>query len=284
MPEMAMKRRSVINTIADALEKEDFVPIETPIIEFEETLTGKYGEEEKLIYSFKDRGGRDLALRYDFTVPLARFIANNLGLVNPSFSRYQIGQVFRGEKPQKGRYREFTQMDFDIVGIDTPEADARIVAAAIRAVRKVGVKKAAMMINDRINFKGLPIEAVRIWDKYYKIGVDGVKKELKKLGENKDYFDKLNNLQKTDRYRKVADILETDYKLKENEDFVFDKTLARGLDYYTGLVFEMKPTTDPAELSIGAGGRYDDLIGMFAGRKIPAVGFSFGIDRLCEVV
>ena len=107
-PEEAGKRRAMINKIADVLEGYGFVPLETPVVEFAETLLGKYGEEEKLIYQFEDRGGRKLALRYDLTVPLARFLANNLSLLSPTFSRYQIGQVFRGENPQKGRTRELT--------------------------------------------------------------------------------------------------------------------------------------------------------------------------------
>ena len=161
------------------LEEFKFVPLETPTLEFAQTLLGKYGEEEKLIYQFTDRGGRQLALRYDLTVPLARYIANNLNLLTPSFSRYQIGQVFRGEKPQRGRYREFTQFDFDTLGSVSLDEDARIIAAAITAARKIGLTKACMAINDRVYFKGLPIEVVRAWDKYDKIGIDGIRKELK---------------------------------------------------------------------------------------------------------
>src|SRR5436190_3039338 len=130
-PELAKRRRETIAKIADILEQNGFVPLETPTIEFAETLTGKYGEEEKLIYKFTDRGERDLALRYDLTVPLARFIANNQNLLNPNFSRYQIGQVFRGENTQKGRFREFTEFDLDTVGSDDVEEDAKVIAAAI---------------------------------------------------------------------------------------------------------------------------------------------------------
>src|SRR3990172_2301371 len=116
-PDLAAKRREVINKIVPILEDFGFVPLETPTIEFASTLTGKYGEEEKLIYKFTDRGGRELALRYDLTVPLARYVAANPSLKMP-FSRYQVGQVFRGENPQHGRYREFTQLDFDTVGFN----------------------------------------------------------------------------------------------------------------------------------------------------------------------
>ncbi|MFC1625502.1 histidine--tRNA ligase [Patescibacteria group bacterium] len=272
---LAKKRRNAINTIANVLTSYGFVPIETPTIEFAETLLGKYGEDEKLIYQFKDRGGRNLALRYDLTVPLARFIANNLGLLNPSFSRYQIGQAFRGENPQKGRYREFTQLDFDTLGSDSINEDAKVIAAAIESVRKLGLEKAKMAINDRQNFRDLSLDEIREIDKIYKIGKQNVKPKLLKFIEKATTGEKLEEL-----FR----ILSSKYKLERDVDFFFDPSLARGLDYYTGTVFELKPTGSPEELSIGGGGRYDKLIGMFAGRDIAAVGFSFGIDRLIETL
>lgn len=287
-PELAIKRRRIINKIAAVLESFGFVPIETPTIEFAETLLGKYGEEEKLIYQFTDRGGRKLALRYDLTVPLARFVANNLGLLTPSFSRYQVGLVFRGEKPQKGRSREFAQLDFDTVGTKDIKEDAKIIACAIRIARELGLSKAMMAINDRKFFKDVPIEVVRAWDKYYKIGEDGVRKELIKSGfsekESDKYIRTLQDAKRTKDYEEVKNILEKEYSLELGKDFYFDRTLARGLDYYTGIIFEFKPFGKPGELSIGGGGRYDNLIGTFAGREIPAVGFSFGLDRLIELV
>jgi histidyl-tRNA synthetase len=290
-PELAKKRREVINKIADVLEQFNFVPLETPTLEFAETLLGKYGEEERLIYQFTDRGGRKLALRFDLTIPLARYVANNLGVVNPTFSRYQIGQAFRGEKPQKGRWREFTQLDFDTVGSDSLEEDAKIIATAIKSARELGLEKAIMAINDRKNFEGLPQEVVRVWDKYYKIGLDGVKKELSTKGfsvsEINKFISILDKRRKTESFNKVRKIMESNYDLKFGEDFFLDNTLARGLDYYTGLVFELLPDDKKFAdrgISIGGGGRYDNLIGMFAGREIPAVGFSFGLDRLVELV
>jgi len=287
-PELALKRRRVINKIAAVLESFGFVPIETPTIEFAETLLGKYGEGEKLIYQFTDRGGRKLALRYDLTVPLARFIANNLGLLTPSFSRYQVGLVFRGEKPQKGRFREFAQLDFDTVGTKDIKEDAKIIACAIRIARELGLSKAMMAINDRKFFKDVPIEVVRVWDKYCKIGEDGVRKELIKSGlsekESDKYIRALQDAKRTKDYEEVKNILEKEYSLEEKKDFYFDRTLARGLDYYTGIIFELKPSNKPKDLSIGGGGRYDNLIGTFAGREIPAVGFSFGLDRFIELL
>ncbi len=287
-PELAIKRRRVINKIAAVLESFGFVPIETPTIEFAETLLGKYGEEEKLIYQFTDRGGRKLALRFDLTVPLARFVANNLGLLTPTFSRYQVGLVFRGEKPQKGRFREFAQFDFDTVGTKDIKEDAKIIACALRIARELGLSKAMMAINDRKFFKDVPIEVVRSWDKYYKIGEDGVRKELIKSGfsekESDKYIRTLKGAKRTKDYEEVKNILEKEYSLEEKKDFYFDRTLARGLDYYTGIIFELKPSSKPEDLSIGGGGRYDNLIGTFAGREIPAVGFSFGLDRFIELL
>ena len=274
-PSLAKKRREAIAKIADVLESYGFVALETPTVEFAETLKGKYGEEEKLIYEFTDRGGRDLALRFDLTVPLARYVANNLGVLNPTFSRYQIGQIFRGENPQKGRYREFTQFDFDTVGSVEPEEDAKVIAAAIKTIRALGLANAQMAINDRANFKDLQAEDVRAIDKIYKVGKENTEARLLTFVENSKPTQNLSTIFK---------ILKTKYNLNEGVDFFFDPTLARGLDYYTGSIFELKPTGKPEDFSIGGGGRYDNLIGVFAGRDIPAVGFSFGLDRLTELL
>ena len=273
-PSLAKKRREAIAKIADVLESYGFAPLETPTVEFAETLKGKYGEEEKLIYEFTDRGGRDLALRFDLTVPLARYVANNLGVLDPTFSRYQIGQIFRGENPQKGRYREFTQFDFDTVGSVEPEEDAKVIAAAIKAIRALGLSQAQMAVNDRQNFKDLPAEDIRAIDKIYKVGKENTEARLLTFVENSKPTRNLST---------IFEILKTKYNLNEGVDFFFDPTLARGLDYYTSSIFELKPTGKPEDLTIGGGGRYDNLIGVFAGRDIPAFGFSFGLDRIVEL-
>lgn len=277
MPNEAKNRREMFNKIAQVLEAYGFVPLETPTIEFAETLLGKYGEDEKLIYQFEDKGGRKLALRYDLTVPLARFIANNLGILNPTFSRYQIGQVFRGDNPQKGRKREFTQFDFDVVGSDDFENDVKVISAAIESTRAAGLTDAIMQINDREIFDslGLTKEQIIMIDKIDKIGKNEVEKEVGNL-------EKLENAPKTQRLESIFSKLKDD-GFKEGSDFVFNPFLARGLDYYTSIIFELKLDKTPGGLSVGGGGRYDNLIGMFAGRKIPAVGFSFGIDRIIEL-
>jgi histidyl-tRNA synthetase len=287
MPAEAAKRRSMISATIPVLEKYGFVPLETPSVEFAETLLGKYGEEEKLVYTFEDKGGRRLALRYDLTVPLARFVANNLGLLKPTFSRYQIGQCFRGENPQKGRKREFTQFDFDTVGSDDIEEDVKIISAAIESARAIGLNEAIMQINDRLLFDnlGLSVQAVTIIDKIDKIGGGEVVKLLKEINvENAEtVLERLEKSKKTERLKRILTELAKN-GFKEKEDFVYNPFLARGLNYYTSTVFELKLNKTAGGLSIGGGGRYDNLIGMFAGRPIPAVGFSFGIDRIIDLL
>ncbi len=285
-PELAKRRRDVIGKIVAVLEEYEFVPIETPTIEFADTLKGKYGEEERLIYEFTDRGDRKLALRYDLTVPLARYVAT----YNPPlpFRRYQIGQVFRGENPQKGRFREFTQVDFDTVGSNDPEEDAKVVAVTIKCMRDLGFKDALMLLNDRANFSNLQPAVIRAIDKINKIGEEGVVAELVAGGMKQDIaqeaVEKIRSLKPTENLEQIFKILTEKYNLKDGVDFKFDPTLARGLDYYTGAIFELKVDQEPTSLSVGGGGRYDNLIGTFAKKDIPAVGFSFGLDRLLEIL
>ena len=277
LPELAKKRREVINTISNVLEESGFVPVETPTIEFAKTLKGKYGEEEKLIYEFTDRGGRDLALRYDLTVPLARFVASNLKLIEKGpFRRYQIGQVFSGEKPQKGRWREFTQLDFDSVGGSSSMEDVEIVQLVSKCLRKLGIENFTILINSReiLRKSGASPEFLRVLDKQDKLSKDEF---LKLVSEAKEYdstaYEFLKNSKPED-----DPVLKEIFKNKDLNLFYLP-TLARGLDYYTGVILEVK--IDGIG-TIGGGGRYDNLIGMFAKRQIPAVGFSFGLDRLID--
>jgi histidyl-tRNA synthetase len=226
----------------------------------------------------KIKGGRKLALRYDLTVPLARFVANNLGLLKPTFSRYQIGQVFRGENPQKGRKREFTQFDLDTVGSDDTSEDVRVVSAAIEGARAIGLNNAILQINDREIFDklGFSKEQIIAIDKIDKIGKEEVEKQVGSL-------EKLEKAVKPERLQNIFSDLEK-AGFTEGTDFIWNKYLARGLNYYTSTIFELKLDKTPGGLSIGGGGRYDNLIGMFAGRNIPAVGFSFGIDRIIDLI
>lgn len=296
-PALAKKRREVINKIVAVCEDFGFEPIETPTVEFADTLKGKYGEEERLIYEFTDRGGRRLALRYDLTVPLARYVANH----NPKlpFRRWQKGQVFRGENPQAGRFREFTQLDFDTVGSNSLEEDAKIIAAAIKASQKVGIDKPQMKINDRQNFSGVDKKVVIALDKLEKAGKDKVVEELRQKGLSQNQATSILASMKSKK--PTADLGEIFKKLEslgiDKNEYAFDPLLARGLDYYTGAIFELR-VPSWGNLSIGSGGRYDNLIGMFiypakggvypdkgrTGKQVPAVGFSFGIDRLVEAL
>lgn len=285
LPDIAKRKKEVIGKIADVLEKFGFLPLETPVVEFEETLMGKYGEEaNKLIFKFKDRGGRKLALRYDLTVPLARFVASNLNLIqNGAFRRYQIGEVFRGENTQKGRFRQFTQLDMDSVGSSDLKEDATIIASALQAAKEVGLKNPVMYVNDRKNFEDVSQEVIRIIDKFDKVGKEGVLKELKakNITNPEGIFKKIID-------RKPTEDLEIIFRyLKEmgvsEEEIEFVPTLARGLDYYTGVIMELRAPSY-GNLSLGGGGRFDNLIGMFAKKPIPAVGYSFGLDRLIEAL
>lgn len=285
LPGQAKRRWEIIGKIVDVLEKFGFLPLETPIVEFEETLMGKYGEEaNKLIFKFKDRGGRKLALRYDLTVPLARFVASNLNLISKgAFRRYQIGEVFRGENPQRGRFRQFTQFDMDSVGSSDLREDATIIVSALAAVKAVGLKNPVMLINDRKNFEEFPQEVIRIIDKFDKVGKDGVLKELraKNITNPEGILDKIISRKPTEDLEIIKRYLKE--MAVEEKEVEFVPTLARGLDYYTGLIMELRAPSY-GNLSLGGGGRYDNLIGMFAKKSIPAVGFSFGLDRLVEAL
>ena len=282
LPAQSSRRQAVVEKVRSVLEKFGFEPLETPAIEYSEILKGKYGDEEKLIFEFTDRGNRQVALKYDQTVPLARVVASNPTLPRP-FKRYQIQPVYRAENPQRGRFREFTQIDFDTVGSDSLLADAEIIAMTISATKELGFEKFVLKINDRETFKGMPIEAIRVVDKLAKIGEDGVIEQLKKVGydtrEAKSLLKRLKDSSPTKAIKDLFKILEG-YKL-EADKYAFDPTLARGLDYYTGIVYELEIEGYSAG-SVGAGGRYDNLIGRFTGEKIPAVGFAFGLDRLIE--
>lgn len=271
LPELAKKRREVINVISNVLEESGFSPIETPTIEFAETLKGKYGEEEKLIYEFTDRGGRDLALRYDLTVPLARFVASNLSLIAKGpFRRYQIGQVFRGEKPQAGRWREITQFDFDIVGSTDTSEDAKVIEVIAKCLDTIGLNSYKILINDRSIFSGMDPSVVRSIDKIKKVGRSEIEKEIG--------ADIMKKIEQAKPIRNTEDIL----NLVNNPKVEFSPTLARGLNYYTGMIFEVE--IEDYGVSVAGGGRYDNLIGMFAKRQIPAVGGSFGIDRIIDAM
>ncbi len=293
LPKEARKRQYVINILKDVFESYGFEPLETPALEYEEVLLGKYGEEgDKLMYRFEDNGKRKVALRYDQTVPTSRVVAQYQNVLPMPFKRYQIQPVWRAENTQKGRFREFLQCDADIIGTVNPLSDAEIIKVATKALEALGFNKFKVLLNDRNVFYGIDgnefkfnISQIRILDKLKKIGRDAVIEELIKQGTNNDWaiqaLDFLESLKKSPPLLPIFPALE---KLGVPKDFLeFTPTLARGLDYYTGTIFEIEIDGYTAG-SVCGGGRYDKMIGMFAGKDITAVGFAFGFDRLVEAM
>ncbi|MBP7832184.1 MAG: histidine--tRNA ligase [Candidatus Levybacteria bacterium] len=277
LPTEARRRTYVIDTLKKVFESYGFEPLETPVLEYEEILMGKYGDEgDKLMYKFTDNGDRRVAMRYDQTVPLARVVAQYGEILPSPFKRYQVSNVFRGENTQKGRFREFLQCDIDITGVNSAQADSEILKVAIASMERLGFKNFKILINDRATFKDIPKEAIIIIDKLKKIGEDGVKLELKSKEIDETILDTVRNSKETPR---ISDVLQE----VNDPRVIFEPTLARGLDYYTGIIIEVEIEGYDAG-SVGGGGRYDNLIGMFSGSSVPAVGFAFGFDRLMEAL
>jgi histidyl-tRNA synthetase len=286
LPQEQRKRQFVLTTLKNVFESYGFESLETPSLEYEEVLSGKYGDEgDKLMYKFKDLGDRNVALRYDQTVPLARVVAQYQNEIPLPFKRYQIQNVWRAENTQKGRYREFLQVDADIVGIYNPLADAEIINLALDCVDKLGFKNITLFVNDRKIFNGIESKYILSLDKLDKIGRDQVLKELneKGLGE-KGAEELLVKIETSEISENLSELFKLIKKIRNDQaNIKFKPTLARGLNYYTGSIFEL--VVEGSNLSsIGGGGRYDDLIGIFAGKEIPAVGFSFGFDRVVEAM
>ncbi len=286
LPADALKRQFVIGKIKETFARYGFDPLETPALEYAETLLGKYGDEaDKLLYLFEDNGKRKVGLRYDQTVPFSRVIAQYPELPKP-FKRYQIQPVWRAENTQKGRFREFLQCDIDTVGTHSPLADAEIIDCALRVCHTLGFTGLMMLVNDRSIFDMLKLtkQEIIIIDKLDKIGTDAVITQLELTGrkEGKKLLETLKASRPTERLWKIFEALKR-MGYKENVDFRFDPFLARGLDYYTSSIFELKSAAYTAG-SLAGGGRYDNLIGTFTGQATPAVGLAFGFDRLMEAM
>lgn len=287
LPADARKRQYVIDTLRRVFKLYGFEPLETPALEYEKVLMGKYGEEgNKLMYRFTDNGGRRVALRYDQTVPLARVVAQYDSKLPSPFRRYQIQPVWRAENTQKGRYREFMQCDIDIAGADSALADAEIVACTLDAVKKLGFTTLAMNINDRTLFEGIDAKYLIVVDKLPKIGREAAEKELAEKGmpnsEVESFMDKITSLTPSENLNKLFAYLE-EMGIEREKDFIFNPLIVRGLDYYTSTIFELVDRDNPS-LSLAGGGRYDNLIGIFANQTIPATGLAFGFDRLLETM
>lgn len=294
LPNEKRKRDIVQKTITDTFETFGFEPLETPTLEKQELLLGKYGEEaDKLIYKFEDNGGRKLGLRYDQTVPSARVIAQYQNELPKFFRRYQTQEVFRAEKTQKGRYRQFKQCDIDIYGTTSTTSDAEILATVYYSLKNLGFENIKLFINDRQilfnTFEKYATDQVGIFsiiqsiDKLDKISSDEVKQELVKKGLPTEIADgALNDISSAKITNNLSKIMNKAIALGvPNEVLVFNPVLARGLDYYTGMIFEVV-SEDYKSGSLGGGGRYDNLVEQLVGVKVPAVGFAFGFDRVVE--
>ncbi len=300
--------------IENTYKKFGFLPLDTPIIELSEVLLAKAGgETEKQIYRFQ-KGDTDLALRFDLTVPLAKYVAKNYGNLSFPFRRYQIGKVYRGERAQKGRYREFYQCDIDIIGDGELDLinDAEMPSVIYAIFKELGFEDFTIKINNRKILNGLfesveqkenSVEILRIIDKIEKIGKQSVIEEFQKLGlkENQikniiDFIEiegtsdqkieKLENLGiQNETYKKGVEELKTVIKNVNlfgvpESNFTVDLTIARGLDYYTGTVYETF-LNDYRELgSVCSGGRYENLAEYYTNKSLPGVGVSIGLTRL----
>jgi len=296
LPQQMAIRQKIFDIVKNVFESYGFDAIETPSLEYADILLGKYGEEaDKLIYRFRDQGNRDVALRYDLTVPLSRVIAQYGNQLVKPFKRYQIQPVWRADKPQKGRYREFTQCDVDIVGSSSPLADAEIIAVIYDILKKIGFEKFTIRINSRqtlfsiIENAGVPTEkallVIRSIDKLDKVSREEVEKELTVKTIEPEIIKKIfSSIEKAEPDLFLIDALSLIKKFGVPENFFkFDPTLARGLDYYTGPIYETI-VEKPKIGSITGGGRYDKLIGMFTGKEVPACGTTIGIDRIIDVI
>jgi len=317
LPELEGPRQRMLDAVKGAFERFGYGPLQTPALEYSEILTGKYGDEgDKLLYRFMDNGERDVALRYDLTVPLARVVAMHGDLVMP-FRRYQIAPVWRAEKPAKGRFREFMQCDADLVGEASVRADAEIMMVGLAVLAALAVPSYVMRVNDRrildgvLDLVGVPHEqrvvVLRAVDKLPKIGADAVRREIAELTGTADAaIDRLFAL----LFRKVegdADLARLGEELAASAigtagvaglrellaviegagvvgNVEVDLTIARGLDYYTSTIYETFLVGHEGYGSVMSGGRYDGLMDMFSGRPTPAVGISLGVDRLLSAL
>ena len=316
LPEQMILRQRIITIFRGIFEQHGFEPLDTPALEYLDVLTGKAGENEKLMYQFEDAGGRQVGMRYDLTVPLARVVAQHQNELALPFKRYHIAPVWRAENPQRGRFREFWQCDADIAGSASPIADAEVITIMAEALEAIGVPEFVIKISHRRLLESIglavgvaPEQATSLYraiDKLDKIGREGVSRELAEAGLTAEQCERVLNLvTQTGRPAELLDVLDEELRdvpgaaeaiadmrvifdllpafgVAEHR-FSLDLALARGLDYYTGPVFEAT-VTEPKVGSVGGAGRYDGLVGSFLGRPVPATGMSLGLERIIEVV
>ncbi len=313
LPEAMMPREHVIETAKAVYRSYGFSPIDTPALEFSEILLGKGGDEsDKQLYRFEDAGGRDVALRFDLTVPLARFVAQHAGDLGMPFKRYHVGAVWRGERPQRGRYREFVQCDFDTIGTGSIAADIETGLVISDLLDALGFERFSIRINnrrvlagllDRLGLAASSVPVLRALDKLAKVGADAVRAELVEtagtteaqadeivglggLGDDVDtVLDGLGSLVVGSEIgergrRELIAVVEGMQRTPAGGRLVVDVATARGLDYYTGTVYETYLDDLPGIGSICSGGRYDDLASLYTSQRLPGVGASLGVDRL----
>lgn len=311
-------REKVFGIVTGVFKRHGGVALDTPVFELKETLMGKYGEDSKLIYDLADQGGELSSLRYDLTVPFARYLATKK---LTSMRRYHIAKVYRRDNPARGRYREFYQCDFDIAGqYDSMVPDFEILKVLTEILDKLDIGDYQVKLNHRrlldgmLEICGVPPEKFRIIcsaiDKLDKLAWEDVKKEMvQDKGLTEEVADKIGNLvqKKGKPLELLAELTKEDSAFCGNPSseqalaelkqlftyldvakcldcFVFDLSLARGLDYYTGVIFEAVFVGTVKMGSIAAGGRYDDLVGMFSGVQVPSVGMSLGIERVFTIM
>jgi histidyl-tRNA synthetase len=311
LPEEMRTRRAVFDKLRRAFELHGFDELDTPAFEYLEVLTLKSGPgAENEIYAFDDKAGRRLGLRFDLTSSTGRVVASHGELPRPIY-RYQIGKVWRYDKPQAGRYREFYQADADILGSDSTDCEVELLLMATEVLRQFDLPEYKLVLNNRkileaqVRVAGIPPEkkadALRALDKLHKIGKDGVREELVAHGLTVEQFEKFFSTIVVDTLEQAAERVASDEKGREGVDelreifakasalgfadaLAFDWTLVRGLDYYTGPIFEARAAVEGGFGSFGGGGRYDDLVALYGGQPQGAVGISFGVERLIGLV
>ena len=313
LPAAMIPRERLIETARSVYRSFGFMPIDTPALEYTEILLGKGGAEtDKQLYRFEDHGGRDVGLRFDLTIPLARFAAQHIGELGTPFKRYHIGPVWRGEKSQRGRYREFLQCDFDTIGTTSTVADiesALVIHALLDAIGferftiRVNNRKVLSGLLERVELVGKTAEVLRALDKLAKIGADKVAEEMRESagaseaqarevlqladlkGTNEQILEALHPLvgESETGAKGLADLSQVVAGFgvaAPPERMRVDVSIARGLDYYTGTVFETFLDDLPAIGSVCSGGRYDDLATLYTKERLPGIGASLGLDRL----
>ena len=309
LPEAEITRSTLIEKLTDVFRSFGYVPIDTPVMEYSEILLRKSnGETEKQVFRFEDNGGRDVALRFDLTVPFARFTAEHKDELYFPFKRYHIAKVWRGEKPQAGRYREFIQCDFDCVGSDSASSDFEILSLMKAALQAIGVEDITIRMSHRgifnqflekRNLTDKSEDILRTVDKLAKVGKEEVASQLESLtGSNTTAEEILEYITPADTFEQTLTHMEAMaggesentsrmreiYAMMEAagiaSSFVLDPSITRGLDYYTGIVYETFLNELPGIGSVCSGGRYDNLAGLYMKEKVPGVGSSIGLDRL----